>query len=397
MKVLFKNKDELLYLSTKKSFLALLAATTFLTGCQETSNSTNDSLEVDSTISSESQFDSAPEAFLVAKFEGQVKDSVTGEGIENVQVSVGDAVTTTDANGNYALFDVNTTTRAVVTFQHQSYFHNSAVIQADEFAEGTDILSSNYLEYELAPNEQQAPFDSQANTVLNLANSASIALSAAVYNDLSGNQYVGEVVPDVAYLDPTTDSGKATFPGLFEGKDSSGNIALFGSYGLITATLEDVNGNALSLTDGAMATLTFPAIASLKEENIIPLWYYDYNQGIWIEEGYAELQSDGTYQGNITHLGTWSLNMPLENAPGLYRGRIVYTDGLTVKDARVSAVGPNWVRSDLSTDADGIFQIEVLPGDDFKLVAYNYKWNYEVQSNSVIPAISSDEIVEDRL
>jgi hypothetical protein len=392
-----------LYLSTKKSFLALLVATTFLTGCQETSNSTNDSLEVeatipsDSTISSESQFDSAPEASLVAKFEGQVKDSVTGEGIENVQVSVGDAVTTTDANGNYALFDVNTTTRAVVTFEHQGYFHNSAVIQADEFAEETDILSSNYLEYELAPNEQQAPFDSQANTVVNLANSASIALSAAVYNDLSGNEYIGEIVPDVAYLDPTTDSGKATFPGLFEGKDNSGNIALFGSYGLITATLKDVEGNTLSLADGAVATLTFPSIASLKEENIIPLWYYDYNQGIWIEEGYAELQSDGTYQGSVSHLGTWSLNMPIENAPGIYRGRIIYADGITVKDSRVTAVGPNWVRSDLSTDADGIFEIGVLPGDDFKLVAYNYKWKYEAAHNEIIPAVASGDIIEDRM
>ena len=44
MKVLFQNKDVLLYLSTKKSLLTLLAATAFLTGCQEdTANDTQTS------------------------------------------------------------------------------------------------------------------------------------------------------------------------------------------------------------------------------------------------------------------------------------------------------------------------------------------------------------------
>ena len=386
-----------MYLSTKKSLLTLLVATAFLTGCQENTSLTNESVEVDSSTTSYSQFDSDPEATLVAKFEGQVKDSVTGVGIANVQVSVGDAITTTDELGHYALLDVNTTVRAVVNFEHQSYFHNSTLIQADQFSEGTDQVSSNYLEYELATNEQQEPYDSQASIVLNLTNSASITLPAAVYNDPSGNGYIDEIIPDVAYLDPTTDSGKATFPGVFEGKDSSGNIVLFGSHGLITATLKDVNGDTLSLSEGATATLTFPTIASLKEENIVPLWYYDYNLGLWIEEGYAELQSDGTYKGEVSHLGTWGLNMPLEATPGIYRGRIVYIDEIAVKDARVIAIGPNWVRNDLSTDADGMFEIGVLPGDDFQLVAYNYKWNYEAKSNSVIPAIASGDTVEDRI
>ena len=56
---------------------------------------------------------------------------------------------------------------------------------------------------------------------------------------------------------------------------------------------------------------------------IIPLWFYDYLQGLWIEEGYAELQTDGTYKGEISHPGTWSLNQPIENAPGIYRGHII--------------------------------------------------------------------------
>jgi hypothetical protein len=398
MRILSIIKGGFLYLTTYiRSVLALSIATFLLTGCQENLNLANDSDNTDTGTLSYSQIDGDPEATLVAKFEGQVKDSATGEGIANVQVSVGDAVTTTDESGHYTLLEVNTTKKAVVSFEHENYFHNSAVIQADQFSEGTDKISPNYLEYELAPYEQQNAYDSLNGTVLDLANSASISLPASAYSDGSGTEYIGEIVPQVAYLDPTTNTGKTSFPGLFEGKDSSGEMVLFGSYGLISVTLEDTDGKALDLSEGAQATLTFPALSGLEEQNIIPLWYYNYEEGMWIEEGYAELQADGTYQGTVTHLGTWSLNAPLEDAAGVYRGRIVYIDGISVKDARVTATGPNWVRSDLSTDEDGYFEVAVLPGSSFQLKAYNYKWQYEAKHSGTIPAISAGDIVEERI
>lgn len=224
-----------------------------------------------------------------------------------------------------------------------------------------------------------------------------ILIPTDVYADISGNAYRGTVTAGLKILDVTTEEGKALFPGTFEGKNANGETVLFSSYGLISLSLKDGAGNALYLADGATATLTFDAVTSLAEQNIIPLWYYDYSQGTWIEEGYAELQSDGTYQGNISHAGTWSLNMPVETSPGTYRGRIVYSDGITVKDARVALIGPNWTRSDLSTDADGLFEVTVVPGDDFKIVAYNYKWKYEAAHANILPAVASGEIVEDRI
>jgi hypothetical protein len=396
MRILSIIKGGFLYLTTYiRGVLALSVATFLLTGCQENLNLTDDSVETDTSTLSYSQFDGNPEATLVAKFEGQVKDSATGEGIANVQVSVGDAVTTTDESGNYTLSDVTTTKRAVVSFEHKDYFHNSAVIQADQFSEGTDTVSPNYLEYELASYEQQNAYSSQTGTVLNLKNSASIGLPASAYSDTTGNEFVGEIVPDTAYLDPTTDSGKASFPGLFEGKNANGDVVLFGSYGLISVTLKDAEGKALELSEGAQATLTFPALSGLEEHNIIPLWYFDYDRGMWIEEGYAELQSDGTYQGDVAHLGTWSLNAPMETAPGIYRGQLLYSDTQNpVRDARVYAVGPNWIQTDLSSNAEGIFEIQVNPETDFSLAMSNYKWKNEAAYDGIIPGVASGDIAE---
>ena len=118
---------------------------------------------------------------------------------------------------------------------------------------------------------------------------------------------------------------------------------------------------------------------------------------MWSEEGYAELQPDGTYQGEISHTGSWSLNLPIENALGIYRARIVYEDGTPAKGVRVHTSGINWIRTDLSTDVDGIFEIEVIPESNFQLKAYNYRDKCEAVYDGTIQAIASGEIIEDRM
>ncbi|WP_345974730.1 hypothetical protein [Sulfurimonas sp. HSL3-7] len=495
MKVLFKNKDELLYLSTKKSFLTLLITVAFLTGCQEDANQTSSSTAlapkvkttlppglakktttetepvveetlpvveetqpvveetlpvveetqpvieetlpvveetqpvveetlpvveetlpvveetqpvVEETLPVVEETQPVVEETLPvveetqpvvavcvegdAMIEGHVTDKATGSGLADVQINVGGCATATDENGYFTLSNIAETENAVVNFEKEGYLLGSTRIQVDLYAEGTTTASSNYLEYAIGTYTSQWSYDSQTAVA-----GAHLDIPTDVYADMSGNAYHGTVTAGLKIVDVTTEEGKELFPGTFEGKNVNGETVLFSSYGLISLSLKDTGGNALNLADGATATLTFDAVTSLEEKNIIPLWYYDYSQGTWIEEGYAELQSDGTYVGSISHVGTWSLNMPLETSPGTYRGRIVYSDGVTVKDARVALIGPNWMRSDLSTDADGLFEVTVVPGDDFQIVAYNYKWKYEAAHANVLPAVASGEIVEDRI
>jgi len=99
----------------------------------------------------------------------------------------------------------------------------------------------------------------------------------------------------------------------------------------------------------------------------------------------------------VSHAGTWCLSQPVTEALGIYRGRIIYRNGNPVKDARVYAIGSNWVRMDVTTDENGIFELEVIPGEDFTIYAYNYKWKYGADYNGTISGVASGEIVEDRL
>jgi len=84
----------------------------------------------------------------------------------------------------------------------------------------------------------------------------------------------------------------------------------------------------------------------------------------------------------------------LEEDPGIYRGRIIDENGVPIGDVRVYAVGENWVSSDLTTDENGIFELKVIPGDDFELTAYDYQDKYGASYNNTIAAIASGDVVE---
>ncbi|MCJ7765127.1 MAG: carboxypeptidase regulatory-like domain-containing protein [Thiovulaceae bacterium] len=358
-----------MYLSPKKSFLTLLTATAFLTGCQGSNSQTTDS--------------------TIAK--GVVRDSASGLGIANVQVSVDGSTTTTDDQGFYTLENVPADNKAVVTFDSEGYYRNSAVIQIDKYLEGTTTLSPNYLEFSLGKYTDTNTGDSQNEMAFSVQDGFGLYIPGGIYTDAAGNAYSGKVTANGTYRKQTQSSQDVEFPGDYSGKSSNGIIVPFVSYGFVVIDLTDANGTALGISDNI--TLTFPATGAT--DSLIPLWYYDYDQGLWLEEGYAEVQADGTYMGAISHTGTWSLSKPVENAIGIYRGRIIHENGTPASDVRVNAVGENWTATDLSTDADGNFEIEVIPGSDFQLTAYNYKDEYKAVYNVIIQAIASGDLVEE--
>ncbi len=326
-----------------------------------------------------------------ATISGKVTDSNTGTSLANVEVSYGACTTSTNAEGYYTLSNVLTSERAVINFAHQGYYRNSKIIQIDQYSEGTTELSPNHLEVVLDKYSNSHTDDSRNEFWWSEEHGFGTKIPADIYIDTAGNVYNGKVTASRAYRASTQSSSGVVFPGAYKGIDSNNRIVPFISYGFVAIDLEDEDGTALGISDSI--TLTFPSTGAT--EVSIPLWYYDYAQGFWVEEGHALRQSDGTYQGEISHPGTWSLNKVIENDPGIYRGRIVHEDGTPAKDVRVHAIGDNWIASDLSTDADGKFEIKVIPDSSFTLKAYHYKDKYEaVYTGGSISGIASGDIVE---
>ncbi len=389
-------------LSNIKNVLALTTMLFFFSACTDGGGSTTYSVSSGSTsdsVSDGSTSDSVSDGSTLtsiqsskATLKGRVKDKDTGKGLGHVKVSIGESTTTTDADGNFELSNLNESDSEIVTFESEGYVDSSVAVKIDEPSED-NTASSNYLEVSMDGYDSESYYMSQDDIVIDATNGATISiLSSTEYVDDSGKIFNGNITAQASYINVTTETGREVFPGEYEGVDTSGSIVLFVSYGAISFTLQDDSGNQLDLS--GIATITFPSLG-LPEQDIIPLWYYDYDQGLWVEEGYAELQEDGTYQGEISYSGIWSLNKPIEEAPGIYRSRIVDENGDPATTVKVHAIGSNWIRTDLSTDENGEFEIEVIPGSTFKLKAYHYVDQYEAVYDGTLPAITSGEILED--
>jgi len=59
-------------------------------------------------------------------------------------------------------------------------------------------------------------------------------------------------------------------------------------------------------------------------------------------------------------------------------------------------LGTNWISSDLSTDENGLFELEVIPGSSFTLAAYDYKNMFGANYNGIIAAVASGDVIEEQ-
>ena len=370
-------------LYTKNKIISLAIVLTILTGCGGGGGSTTSTTSTTSAIHSDK-----------AVHSGQVTDSSTGSGLGNVTVSIGDAIATTDGNGYYTLSDLTASEEAIVNFEKEGYFLGSTHIQIKSSSEEDTTTAPNYLEHKMYAyseawnNGKPWTYESQ-----NGATDGAVEVPAGtVHTDETGTVYNGTVTARWVFKDTMTTEGRDAFPGSFKGINTNGVLVPFVSYGLTSLKLENESGASLSVSEPI--SLILPSVTGTTQDTL-PLWYYDYDQGLWVEEGYAERQSDSTYRADISHPGTWSLSQPIEEEVGIYRGHIVNENGSPMSDVRLHATGDNWISSDLSTDEDGMFEIEVIPDSSFQLKAYDYKNKFGANYNGTISAIASGDIVEE--
>jgi len=321
--------------------------------------------------------------------QGQITNTLTGQAIENVKVSIGEMSTKTDKNGYYLLSNLPDKKSVVVNFEKEGYLFGSTPLTLKYLSENS-TTPSNYLEYSMYPTSQKW----SQSTTQEIKNK-NFTLNADTYIDSDGNTFNGYLTINLTVLNNTDQKFLNTFPGNFTGINSDNDVVSFISYGLINLSLKDDKNNNLTLAEGETATLIFNTNIDFGNKGNVALWHYDKKKSIWIEDGYAVQQADGTYKGEVTQFGMWSLNRPIEEDLGIYRAHIVDKNGLPISNVRVYAKGVNWVKSDLSTDENGLFEIKVIPNSSFRLLAYNYKDKYSATYDGIISPITSGDIIED--
>jgi hypothetical protein len=283
----------------------------------------------------------------------------SGAGLNNASVQIGSNTIniSTDASGNFSAGDVG---EDEVGFDGLNNFI-SVEASAVGFATGNAKIilepgvDTYNVEIALIPTSDEITEEDDITAGVEITDDGEavgeITIPGAAFPD-----GVTQITGSVTYLDPTTDDLGA-FPGgdflaLPEGADpNEDDIVSLESLGVMEFDLVDQDGNPITeLADGETATvcMTIPdsLLATVENGEEIPLWYYDAEQGLWIEEGSGIVDLTGPNApqmcGEVSHFTWWNYDRPI-NTHSCFKFHFVYeSTGVYADDLVWNLEGVNW-------------------------------------------------------
>lgn len=265
---------------------------------------------------------------VTASVTGSVKDEA-GNPVSGASVKLGSNTATTDNNGLFFFHQVTTSERtSTVVVSKSGFFHGSRTffVQSGSTHPVTIRL--------MAKGTAQTFNAASGGTVSFTGLTIDFPANGIVVKE-TGAAYSGQVYVYGKKIDPTTVEGRESMPGDLRGINTGGEERLLQSFGMMVAELYDNSGNALQIasTSSATLSLTVPASLLASAPTSIPLWYYDENKGMWMEEGSATLQGSN-YIGNVKHFSFWNCDTPAAAID--FQIRLVDQNGVPLQGYKIS-------------------------------------------------------------
>jgi len=335
----------------------LLISSLILIGCSDTGDddtSNSDQNRIINVDPNTNTGDSTTTSTGNNKVEGSIRDYSTAQGIAGVTVSSGSSQVTTDATGNYSLSGLASGDRVLVSIQKEGYARTSKIVSLSG-----DAITAN-LNVDLLPVGASQDFDPSSNAVIEVTNSsARVEIPANGLVLANGNLPSGNIHADITPVNPALDID--LMPGDMTTRDSRNQLVPIESYGAIIADFTDGSGNKLNLAAGSRATIRIPvASRGGNTPTTIPLYYFDENQGIWVEEGTATLNGD-YYEGTVSHFSTWNADYLFENIT--IHGCVSDTEDNRKSNVEVDLEGINYNGS-TSTWTNGVGEFSISAKKD---------------------------------
>lgn len=253
-----------------------------------------------------------PSTTIMENFGNQVNSDFMGRVVDpqnnpisGAMIQIGNSTTDTDNNGVFILKNIQVYEKfAYIKAEKPGFIHGSRSL--------VPTSGINKVKIMLLPQTVTETVSSGITETVSLANGASVDLAGA-YSKSDGTEYNGDVQVTLHFLNPTDENMEQQMPGMLLAQNIQNEARMLETLGMLAVELRGDNGEKLNLLEGTIATISIPldpeTLAGAPNE--IPLWYFDEDNGYWIEEGSATLQ--GTkYVGMVSHFSFWNCDIPTE-------------------------------------------------------------------------------------
>ena len=291
---------------------------------------------------------------------GVVTDRVSHLPLREATISVGGASVKSGSDGSFSIANLplGRTTVSVRAVDHAS----TAVIVHLNANQG-----SQRVRIELLPIGSTQSFDPTVQqSLIDSASIAQVTLPANAFVSATGAAPVGNVSVEITRIDPGVDS--TVMPG-----DYSVGAAKIESFGAVNFEFRDSVGNSLNLAPGKIAEIHIPVASNqVAAPSTIPLYFFNDQTGMWIQEGSATLVGTGAdayYKGNVSHFSCWNADQLIDVMQVC--GKVLDDAGKPVVGVTVASVGVDYVGRALAvTDALGNFCVAAKTNSNMKVFAF---------------------------
>lgn len=306
--------------------------------------------------------------------DGYLKNYHTGELIENGVLTLSQnntvlARTTSKTDGSFKFpvtdISLNQETALTISADGETYSEGAVSINYQELSSNIDIF--------LPKAHLVKTFNNTVATALTIDSTvpeSPIIISLPENSFVNSNAEIvnSNIQTEVFIIDPRIDID--LMPGEMVTETQEGELLSIESFGAISATFTDENGEPLQLKEGKTAEIRIP-VSGINPPQTIPLFYFDNTQGLWVEDGIATLSDDRQfYVGNVSHFTTWNADRIMDTVN--IEGCVVSPDLVPVANARIKTEGRDYNgTSSAITTVDGEFTITARKNSSVLLSATN--------------------------
>lgn len=288
-----------------------------------------------------------------------------GNPIDGATVDFRNLSTTTDENGVFSFKNVDLYQDGTyISVSKSGYFDGSRRFYAQ-------LNKTSHIKIELIERQVIGNVSSTNGGEVSLNNASVLLPANGFVIDGTNTDYNGNVNVAMAWLNPTLQSTFDQMPGDLVGVNTSNDLMALESYGMIAVELLSDNGQLLNIKEGHEATITLDVPSSLEGSApaSIPLWFFDEENGLWIEEGEATL-TNGEYVGNVSHFTFWNCDYPYDL---ITLSGAVTVDGMPINNLpiEVEILATGTTRTTF-TNSSGEFTGLVPANEELKIRAYDF-------------------------